>query len=237
MSRRRRPLTLLLALLACTHAPSTPPPPPAQDASAIAFVGVTVVPMDSERRIPDQTVLVRQGRVAEIGPSSSVQVPAGAQRIDGRGKFLMPGLADMHIHLWTQDDLTLFLANGVTFVRNMWGSPQTLVWRDRVERGEVLGPGTYTAGPLLDGKPPVWNGSAVVESAEDAERAVTSQKKAGYDFIKVYKKLSPQAFDAIAATAKKEGLTFGGHVPAAVGLERALAAGQRSVEHLDGYFE
>jgi len=235
MSRRRHSLLLVLGLLACTHAPG--PPPPAEDSGAVAFVGVTVVPMDAERRLPDQTVLIRQGRIAEVGPSSTVEVPAGALRIDGRGRFLMPGLADMHVHLWTRDDLLLFLANGVTFVRNMWGSPQDLVWRARIERGELLGPTVYTAGPLLDGAPPIWNGSAVVESAADAARVVAAQKKAGYDFIKVYKKLSREAYDAIAAEAKREGMTFGGHVPAAVDLPHALAAGQRSVEHLDGYFE
>src|SRR5437868_3975172 len=135
MPRARHSLMLLLGLLACTHASS--PPSPAADPGDIAFVGVTVVPMDAERRLPDQTVVIFDGRIVKIGPSSTVQVPDGAVRIDGRGKFLMPGLADMHVHLWTQDDLTLFLANGVTFVRNMWGSPQTLVWRGRVERGAL----------------------------------------------------------------------------------------------------
>src|SRR4051812_34075948 len=227
MRHRRHPLLLALGLLACTHAPSSPLP--AEEGSGeVAFVGVTVVPMDTERRVPDQTVVVRHGRIAEIGPSSTVQVPAGALRIDGQGRFLMPGLADMHVHLYTRDDLLLFLANGVTFVRNMWGAPYDLVWRARIEQGSLLGPTIYTAGPLLDGSPPIWNGSVVVETAADAERVVTGQKKAGYDFIKVYKKLLPEAYDAIAATAKREGMTFGGHVPAAVGLEHALAAGQRS---------
>src|SRR5262249_27152642 len=157
----RHSLTLMLGLLACTHASSThapSPPPPVEDSGVVAFVGVTMVPMDAERRLPDQTVVVRGGRLAHGGPSSTVPVPAGALRIDGRGKFLMPGLADMHVHLYTRDDLLLFLANGVTFVRNMWGSPQDLVWRARVERGELLGPTIYTAGPLLDGSPPIWNG-------------------------------------------------------------------------------
>src|SRR5262245_32441839 len=99
----RAPLAFVLGVLACTHAP-TPPPAAKADSAEVAFVGVTVVPMDAERRLPDQTVVVRGGRIAEVGPSSAVQVPAGALQIDGRGRFLMPGLADMHVHLWNQDE-------------------------------------------------------------------------------------------------------------------------------------
>src|ERR1700754_4555814 len=113
----------------------------------IAFVNVNVVPFDRERIVESQTVIVRDGRIAEIGPANKTKVPAGAREIDGRGKYLMPGLADMHVHLFpgtgqndlAQQQMQLFLANGVTTVRNMIGKPEHVVLRDRVAKREVLG--------------------------------------------------------------------------------------------------
>src|SRR5690349_25075118 len=104
-----------------------PAPPPA--AAATAFVGVDVIPMDRERVLRDQTVVVRDGKISALGPEKEIAVPADAARVDGRGKFLLPGLADMHVHVWDQDDFTLLLANGVTTVRNMFGSPMHVEWR------------------------------------------------------------------------------------------------------------
>jgi imidazolonepropionase-like amidohydrolase len=204
---------------------------------AVAFVNVNVVPFDRERILEAQTVIVRDGRIAEIGPANKTKSPAGALEIDGRGKYLMPGLADMHVHLFPgtgQDDLAqqqlqLFLANGVTTVRNMIGKPEHLALRERVAKREVLGPTIYTAGPPLLGNN--------VATPEDAERVVTEQKKAGYDLIKVHEGLSPEAYAAIAATAKRVRIPFAGHVTATVGLKRALEAQQTSIEHLDGYLQ
>lgn len=209
------------------------------DASqSIAFVNVNVVPFDRELILPEQTVIVRDGRIAEIGPAARVKIPAGATRIDGRGKYLMPGLADMHVHLYPgtgqQNDLAsqqlqLFLANGVTTVRNMIGKPEHLLLRDRVAKGELPGPTIYTAGPPMLGN--------TVPTPADGERAVIEQKKAGYDLIKVHEGLSPETYAAIAATAKRVGIPFAGHVTASVGLKRALDARQTSIEHLDGYLQ
>jgi imidazolonepropionase-like amidohydrolase len=204
----------------------------------VAFVNVNVVPMDRERILEGQTVIVRDGRIALIGPASKTKVPAGALSIDGRGKYLMPGLADMHVHLYPgagkQDDLAgqqlqLFLANGVTTIRNMIGKPEHLLLRDKVAKGELLGPTVYTAGPPLLGN--------TVPTPEAGERAVVEQKKAGYDLIKVHEGLSPETYAAIVATAKREGIPFAGHVTATVGLKRALEAKQTSIEHLDGYLQ
>ena len=177
---------------------------------------------------------VRDGRIAQIGPAGKVKVPAGALKIDGRGKYLMPGLADMHVHLSSQQDLAsqqlqLFLANGVTTVRNMIGKPEHLLLRDRVAKGELPGPTIYTAGPPLLGN--------TVSTPEAGERAVVEQKKAGYDLIKVHEGLSPETYAAIVATAKRVGIPFAGHVTATVGLKRALEARQTSIEHLDGYLQ
>ena len=208
------------------------------EAQAIAFTNVNVVPFDRERILPGQTVIVRDGRIAEIGPAEKTKVPAGALQIDGRGKYLMPGLADMHVHLYPSagapDDLAsqqlqLFLANGVTTIRNMIGKPEHLLLRDRVAKGELPGPTIYTAGPPLLGNN--------VPTPEAAERIVAEEKKAGYDLLKVHEGLSPEAYAAIVATANRVGIPFAGHVTATVGLKRALDAHQTSIEHLDGYLQ
>lgn len=205
---------------------------------AIAFTNVNVIPFDRERVLAGQTVIVRDGRIAEIGPAEKTKVPAGALQIDGRGKYLMPGLADMHVHLYpgagAQDDLAsqqlqLFLANGVTTIRNMIGKPEHLQLRDRVAKGELPGPTIYTAGPPLLGNN--------VPTPEAAERIVTDEKKAGYDLLKVHEGLSPETYAAIVATANRVGIPFAGHVTATVGLKRALDAHQTSIEHLDGYLQ
>lgn len=205
---------------------------------SIAFVNVNVVPFDRERVLEEQTVIVRDGRIVTIGAANTTKVPDDALKIDGRGKYLMPGLADMHVHLYpgaaAQNDLAaqqlqLFLANGITTVRNMIGKPEHLLLRDRVAKGELLGPTIYTAGPPMLGN--------TVPTPEAAERAVAEEKKAGYDFIKVHEGLSPETYAAIVATANRLGIPFAGHVTATVGLKRALEARQTSIEHLDGYLQ
>ncbi len=143
----------------------------------VAFVDVNLVPMDNERILGNQTVIVDQDKITMIGEAAKVRVPSNALRIDARGKYLMPGLADMHTHTWGEADFFLFIANGVTTIRNMWGSSRQLAWRKRIANGSLLGPTIYTAGPLIDGKPPIWNGSKVVETREQAEEEVAREKK------------------------------------------------------------
>lgn len=203
-----------------------------------AFVDVNVVPMDGERILRRQTVIVRGGRIARVGAVGSVRVPAAAVRIEGRGRYLMPGLADMHVHLEYFDretQLLLFLANGVTAVRSMDGRPNILSWRKRIADGTLTGPTIYTAGAILEGKPPLRDDNRVVETPAEAEAAVEEQKRAGYDFVKVYHTLSRESYEAVVAAAKKRGMGVAGHVPRSVGLRGALAAGQGSIEHLEGY--
>jgi imidazolonepropionase-like amidohydrolase len=204
----------------------------------IAFLNVNVVPMDAERVLENQTVVVRDGRIAEIGAANKVKIPKDAVQIDGRGKFLMPGLADMHAHLQTGagtlDDaagqqLQLFLMNGVTTVRNMIGKPEHLILRDKINRGELVAPTIFTAGaPMIVNR---------ISTPEAAIKDVTEQKNAGYDLIKVHEGLSPEIYAAIVETANKVAIPFAGHVTATVGLERALKARQTSIEHLDGYIQ
>lgn len=218
---------------------------PAQQRT-VAFVDVTVVPMDTERLIPHQTLVTADGRITALGPVRSIRVPKGARRIDGRGMFLMPGLADMHVHLnirgsagnVSNDEFsTLFIANGVTTVRNMWGNPDILALRRSIEQGSVIGPQIYTTGPLTDGSPPIRPSSRIVENVSQAIEAVTNDKRAGYDAIKVYNRLSPDVYQAIMSTARTLGVPVYGHVPDRVGIEGVLAAHQESIEHVEGYLE
>ncbi|HUA18366.1 MAG TPA: amidohydrolase family protein [Bryobacteraceae bacterium] len=237
----------------------------AQEVTAI--VDVAVVPMDRPSVIEHQTVLVAQGRIQQIGPVRSARIPTNARRIDGRGDFLMPGLADMHVH-FVREALRelppavasrtpgapgipasasadherenrayalMFLANGVTTVRNMWGSPTIDAFAREIRSGEAPGPFVYSTGPITDGNPPVWFSTRVVETAVEAEAAVAADKRDGYVAIKVYSNLSSNAYAAIVTAARREGLPVVGHVPRSVGLEGAIAARQDSIEHLDEF--
>jgi imidazolonepropionase-like amidohydrolase len=207
-----------------------------------AFVSVSVVPMNSEQVLREQTVLVRGDRIVAVGPVDQVSVPRGARRIDGEGKFLIPGLCDLHAHLMGGNEMTdefpLFLAYGVTTIRQMSGAPTVLAMRQRVREGTVLGPTIFTVGPMVDGDPPVWGrGSAVVTTPEAARRAVEEQKSAGYDQVKVYDNLLLPQYDAVVDEAAKAGIPVVGHLPRAVPLPHALESKQASVEHLGGYLE
>jgi imidazolonepropionase-like amidohydrolase len=239
---------LLLVLVAC-GAPAPAPsatPAPATPAVAlqpgdIAITNVSVVPMSRDGVLEHQTVVVRGDRIVAVVPSAQLAVPPTgrtgitATTIDGSNKWLMPGLADMHVHTWNENDFTLFLAAGVTTIRNMFGSDQHLAWRTRIARGDILGPTIVTAGPIIDGDPPIWPGSAVIDSPAQAEAIVADQKAKGYDFLKAYSRLSREGYQALMAAAARHGMTVAGHVPTAVGLEGVLAANQKSVEHVDGW--
>ena len=211
-----------------------------QSAAAVtAFTGVTVIPMDRERVVPNQTVVVRDGRIASVGPASSTTVPAGAVRIDGRGKFLMPGLAEMHAHVLgpqaanseelNRDIMFLYVANGITTIRAMLGAPNQLTLRDQLKRGDVLGPQMYVAAPSL-------NGQSATDAAT-AERLVRAHKSAGYDLLKIHPGLNRQAYDAIVRTGREVGITWAGHVSAQIGVEHIIDTKQSTIDHLDGYIE
>ena len=206
--------------------------------NVFAIVGVNVIPMDRERVLTNQTVIVSDGRVAEIGDFGKVKIPQDAAQIDGRGKFLMPGLVDMHLHLaqgegvnndLASQQLRLLLANGVTTIRNMIGAPAHLALREKINKGEIPGPTLYTAGPPLLGQN--------TPTIEAAEKTVTAQKNAGYDLLKVHEGLKPEVYEAITRKAKELGIPFAGHVTFSVGLQRALNARQSSIDHLDNYLQ
>ncbi len=209
----------------------------AQERAVIAFVGVTVIPMDRERSLPNQTVIVRGDRIVEIGPADRVRAPERALRVEGRGKYLIPGLAEMHAHLpggqapdsIVARTLFLYVSGGITTVRGMLGHPRHLALRERAARGEVLSPTIYASGPS-------FNGNSVT-TPEAAAKAVREQKAAGYDLLKIHPGVTRAVFDTLAATARRVGIPFAGHVPEEVGLARAIEAGYATIEHLDGYLE
>lgn len=193
--------------------------------------------MDSERVLTGQTVLIEGDRIARVGPSAEVVVPAGALRIDGRGRFLIPGLGEMHGHNpppgssqdYVENVYFLFVANGVTTVRGMLGWPGQLELREKVRRGEILGPSLHLAGPSFSG--------AAVQTPAAAEARVRQQKAEGWDLLKVHPGLTREVYDAMARTADEVGIRFAGHIPAEVGLAHAIARRQQTVDHLDGYIE
>jgi imidazolonepropionase-like amidohydrolase len=208
-----------------------------------AITGVTVVPMTTDTVIRDATVLVRDGRIAAVGATRNVEVPSGARRIDGRGKYVIPGLADMHAHLYSDGDvpdsvakyeLGVMVANGVTATRFMIGTREHFTLRREVEAGRIVGPQLWLASPQLTGREDV--NSRVVTSPEDARKAVKEMADLGYDFVKLTLFITPPVYDAIVSEAKRQGIRVVGHVDPQVGVARALAAGQQ-IEHLDNYLE
>jgi len=198
----------------------------------VVFVDVNVIPMDTERILPHQSVVVVGDRISEIGSVEDVDVPSGAVIVQGNGRYLMPGLADMHVHAW-KEDLATYVANGVTTIRIMHGEPHILDWKQRIEDGTLLGPSIYSTSPTIDG--PTDEYPDGVESYQEAYAAVIAAGAAGYDFVKVYNSLSKDAYAGVIAAANELSLPVVGHVPFSVGLDGAIDAGQKSIEHLRGY--
>jgi imidazolonepropionase-like amidohydrolase len=221
---------LCLALLLCT------PPSPGPD-SLVAVVDVTLIPMDRERLVPHTTVLVQGEKILKVGPAREVTVPPGAVQVNGQGKFLMPGLAEMHAHIpggeapdsVVQQTLFLYVAGGVTTIRGMLGHPRHLELRARATRPGVLSPRIYTSGPSLNGNS--------VPTIQSARTKVAEQKQAGYDFLKIHPGITRKVFDSLSAAAQRAGIRMAGHVPLEVGLHRALEVHYASIDHLDGYIE
>jgi len=209
-----------------------------------AFVGVNVIPMDRKRILQNQTVVVRDGVIAEIDDAPRVKVPKDAVRVDGAGKYLMPGLVDMHTHMLSddefpdslaEDELRVMVANGVTTIRFMIGTPEQLVLRARAAKNEIIAPTIFSASPHLTGRE--QGNDFVVNTPDEARDAVRKSKAAGYDFIKVTTFIKPEVYEAAVDEAAKIGIRVVGHADSRfVGVERAWKAKQQ-IEHLDGYME
>ena len=235
--RRYRGLAGLLVAVAPLFGagPACAPDPTVPDAD-FAIVRATVLPMDSDRVLPDHTVVVQDGRIAAVLPAIEVTVGADTEIISGEGRFLIPGLAEMHGHLpgagsppaLTEDVLMLYVANGVTTVRGMQGHESQLALRDRIAAGELIGPRLIVGSPSMSGR---------IETPEEAVRLVREHADAGFDLLKVHEGFSPETYAALAETARELGIPFAGHVADEVGLLSALAAGQDTVDHLDNFVE
>jgi imidazolonepropionase-like amidohydrolase len=215
-------------------------------APLVAFENVDLVPMDSERVVENQTVIVRDGLIERIGDSDQVLIPEGAMVIDGRGQYLMPGLVDMHVHIEFENDMLFMVTNGVTSVRNLWGNtgkkslfgmPDQLALRKQIQAGELIGSTIYTAGPVMEGTPASHPLMEVYMTPEAARESVRWQAEQGYDLVKVYDHISAEVYQAILETAQRNDLPVVGHVPYAVGLDGALESGQQTIEHLNGYVD
>jgi imidazolonepropionase-like amidohydrolase len=220
-------LPLLCAILSCTAQSSN---------QETVFTKVNVIPMNEEKVIKNQDVVVQNGIITAIGESGKVKYGKNARVIDANGKYLMPGLAEMHAHVPPVDDiepmkevLTLFLCNGITTIRGMLGHPRHLELRSKIQSGEIIGPHFYTSGPSFNGNS--------VKTPEAGAEMVRNQKQAGYDFLKLHPGLTKENFAAIAKTAKEVNIPFAGHVSFDVGVWRAIEAGYASIDHLDGFVE
>ena len=221
--------SLVFLVLACVAATPTHPV-----ATVLALTHVTVIDATGAAAKPDKTVIISDGRITEIGTSAKVHPPRDARVVDATGKFLIPGLWDMHVHWGDTDFLPLFLANGVTGIRIMWGLPVHKEWRQKSEAGQLLVPHLVIASTIIDGPKPFWPSSVSVSTEAQARQAVIQAKQAGADFVKVYSFLPREEYFAIVDEAKKQGLPFAGHLPFSVSAEEASRAGQKSFEHLAG---
>jgi imidazolonepropionase-like amidohydrolase len=235
-------ITLQTATAPRTQAPGRPP--------SLAITHVTVFDSASGSSRGDMTVVVSGNRVVEVGSSTSVKVPESTFTIDGRGKFLLPGLWDMHVHVFNNGEqngtdisdyfFPLLVANGIVGVRDMGTDPDDIVeagrWNQNIDAGRLVGPRVLVTSRIVDGVSPTWSNSLIVRTAEEGRTAVQSLKTSGAKLIKVYWSLSRDAYFAIADEALKQGIPFGGHVPRVVEPGEAADAGQRTIEHMDGIY-
>jgi imidazolonepropionase-like amidohydrolase len=202
----------------------------------IVFRNVNIIPMDKKEVLLNRDVVVKNGVITAIGQTSKVSYSRDAMVVNAKGKYLMPGLAEMHAHVPPVDDLEpmkdvlmLFALNGVTSIRGMLGHPRHIELRSKIQSGEIIGPRFITSGPSFNGNS--------VKTAEAGIAMVKDQKKAGYDFLKLHPGLTKENFAAIAAAAKEVNIPFAGHVSFDVGVWRAINAGYASIDHLDGFIE
>jgi imidazolonepropionase-like amidohydrolase len=238
VSKTIRPLLLFPPLFLLLIAACSKPHP-----ATIAITHATVIDATGALPQPNSTVLLDGIKISAVGPDSSIEIPSGARIIDATGKYLIPGLADMHLHLMGAGEpagsrefiLPLLIANGVTTVRDMGGDvTQLKKLKKAIDIGDQPGPQIFFTGPYLDGNPPSFQPSIVVVTPAEADAAVHKLKAEGVDFIKVQSRLKPAAYFTIAKAAHKENIRFVGHVPDSISPSQASDVGQASIEHLTG---
>jgi Amidohydrolase family len=218
---------LALGLIACVPLLAQTAPQ-----ETISITHVTVIDVVSGKELPDQTVVLQGERIVSVGASDPASAPQG-RVVDAHGGFLIPGLWDMHVHIQDLEDLPLYIANGVTGVRMMFGVKDARELRAKFAAVPAA-PEVFIGSIIVDGDPPVWPGSIVVHKPDEARRIVDEIKASGADFVKIYNGVPRDAYFALADEAHKQNITFAGHLPYQVRASEASDAGQRSIEHLDG---
>lgn len=225
---------------------------PAQNNSKFVFTNVNIIPMNHEVVISNQNVLVEDGRIKEIGLSASMQIPEGATVIDGAGKYLIPSLSDMHVHLegdaWNimfppekkftkeemyfEDLLFLYVARGITTIDVLSALPEHIELREKIKKNELIGPRLILS-RMIDGAGQAWPPPICtwINTADEAAEAVIDIQRQGYDRVKVYSFLGKGAYDSIMATSKRINIPVDGHVPMSTSVEYVLASGQGMIAH------
>lgn len=203
----------------------------------IAIVHVNILSFDNNDSttnhiLYDQTIVINQGIIISINPTNE-QLPENIKIIDAQGKYIMPGLVDMHTHLFDRSDLTLYLANGVTTVRNMMGFPMHLKWRKEVEEGKLTGATVYTASPTINSGDNAGPFHKKVKNEKQVKKAIKKYAKAGYDFIKIYDGLDSIMLDKVLAEAHKYNMSVAGHPPYKVDFDELLTKDIISLEHVE----
>lgn len=212
---------------------------PTAGQKALAITHITIIDVTGGQPQNDMTVIIEGGHIVAVGKSKRLRTRKGVQEVDATGKFLIPGLWDMHTHIGDDDFdkrtyLPLFLANGVTGIRIMWGSPAHHLWRKEIESGTTSGPRMVIASRVIDGPKSFLSGAVVVRNEAEAREAVRQAKQEGADFVKVHDEVPRDAYFALADEARRLGLPVEGHVPKSITAAESSVAGQKSIEHLTG---
>jgi imidazolonepropionase-like amidohydrolase len=222
-----RVLRAALALSLCAGSPLV-----AQGHGTLALVNANVLPMDRDTVLAGQTVLIRDGIIQRVGPSSRVSIPAGTTRIEAGGRYLMPGLADMHVHMagphaLQEELLKMYVVAGVTTILNMRGTPDHLALRADIRAGRVFGPNMYTVGRYVN--------APFFVTPDSVEQEVVAQKRAGYDFIKMHGELTREAYARLNAVGRREGIRIIGHAPRTLGIDAVFAERQYALAHAEEF--
>lgn len=229
----RRPLAAIALTVSAATLQAAQSPAPAADPNATAIIHVTVVDVATGKESPDQTVVLQGDHIVSVSAFDANAAPPQGRVLDAHGAFLIPGLWDMHVHIQDLEDLPLYIANGVTGVRLMFGVKKSNDLRARLSE-EPAAPEVLFGSIIVDGDPPVWPGSIVIHNAKDARRAVDEIKAGGADFVKIYNSIPREAYFALVDESRKQNIPFAGHLPFEIRASEASDAGQRSIEHLTG---
>ncbi len=223
-------LSVMIVLTACNQAQEK------SNSGALLLSNVNVIDVRKGTIIDHQHIVIDSGKIKQI-TGTALNPQNFGEHIDGTGKFVLPGLAEMHAHIpppttspkRLEETLFLYLSNGITTIRGMLGAPNHLELREQVKKGEVLGPRIFTSSPSLNGNS--------VSSEEEAIAKVTAYQKDGYDFLKIHPGIKRNVFDSLVKTANEVGIPFAGHVPVDVGIRHALESSFASIDHIDGFLE